>query len=84
LPLKIDLRGTPANYFERLDRKTQKRITERLNKIADSPFSAELSKPLSGRGERTTRVGNYRVLFVLVGEDTLRVVDIGPRGDIYK
>lgn len=81
--LSIDLRGTPARYFEKLDRPTQKRIKKKLEQLAEEPYSAQHSKPLHGFDKRTARVGGYRIIFQIVGE-MLRVVDIGPRGDIYK
>lgn len=55
-----------------------------LEEIAKEPLSAAHSKPLhGGQDKRTARVGGYRIIFEVTGE-TLRVVDIGPRGDIYK
>jgi len=83
LGLSIDLRGTPARYFEKLDKPTKKRIKSKLEQLAKEPRSAEHSKPLHGVDKRTARVGDYRIIFQIVGE-ALRVVDIGPRGDIYK
>jgi mRNA interferase RelE/StbE len=79
----IDLRGTPARYFEKLDKPTQKRIKKKLAELADEPYSAKHSKPLQGVDKRTARVGGYRIIFQ-VTEKILRVVDIGARGDIYK
>jgi mRNA-degrading endonuclease RelE of RelBE toxin-antitoxin system len=83
LALTIDLRGTPARYFERLDKSYRKRIKEKLEEIANDHLSAKHSKPLQGMDRRTARVGDYRIILQIVGE-ILRVVHIGPRGDIYK
>ena len=82
--LSIDLRGTPARYFGKLDKPTQKRIKEKLIELSEEPFSAKHSKPLHGVDKRTARIGKYRILFQVIDNNTLRVVDIGPRGDIYK
>jgi mRNA interferase RelE/StbE len=83
LSLSIDLRGTPARYFDKLDKPTQRRIKKKLEQLANEPLSAAHSKPLHGFDKRTARVGEYRIIFQVVDEK-LRVVDIGPRGDIYK
>jgi mRNA-degrading endonuclease RelE of RelBE toxin-antitoxin system len=48
-------------------------------------FDPAISKALSGRGgQRSSRVGNLRILyFVNDVVHVLDVTDIGPRGDIY-
>lgn len=81
--LQIKILATPKKYFESLDRATQKRIQAKLDAIADSPHDVRLSKPLVGVEKRTARVGDYRIIFI-VQEPDLIVVDIGPRGQIYR
>lgn len=83
MALDIDLRGTPAKYFERLDKSTQRRIKEKLEQIADEPQNPRFSKALQSHDKRTARVGGYRIIFQII-DNTLRVVDIGARGDVYK
>jgi mRNA interferase RelE/StbE len=83
LALRTVLSNSAAKYLAALDRPTQARIREKLNAIAEEPFNARLSKPLSGVEQRTARVGNYRIIFSIEPE-ILFVADIGPRGRIYR
>jgi len=81
--LEIRLTSTAKKYFETLDKPTRKRISEKLKAIADAPRDPRLSKPLVGADQRSARVGQYRILF-LIDESFLIVVEIGPRGQIYR
>ena len=55
----------------------------KIDELAARPDAfANLVMPLKGRPERRLRVGDYRVLFIVEGDELL-VIDIGPRGDIY-
>jgi mRNA interferase RelE/StbE len=83
LALKVQITATPLKYLKGLDKNTRKRIVEKLKDIADNPFDARLSKPLTASDKRATRIGQYRVLFRIDGE-VLEVADIGPRGQIYR
>jgi mRNA-degrading endonuclease RelE of RelBE toxin-antitoxin system len=83
VPLRIKITGTSFRYLQSLDSPTKKRINEKLDQIAQSPWDTRLSYPLSQASKRCTRVGKYRVLFV-VEVDVLIVSDIGPRGEIYR
>jgi mRNA-degrading endonuclease RelE of RelBE toxin-antitoxin system len=81
--LQIRILSTPQKYFETLDKPTKKRIQEKLDAIAASPYAPRLSKPLTGSKMRTARVGDYRIIFE-IDEPLLIVNHIGPRGQIYK
>ena len=42
-------------------------------------------KPLTGRPEHRLRVGKWRVILLLdQTEQTITILSVGPRGDIYK
>ena len=83
MPLEIRLTATAKKYLDSLDKPTRKRIAEKLKAIAEAPSDARLSKPLVGADKRSARIGQYRILFV-TDEFFLTVVDIGPRGQIYR
>jgi len=81
--LQIKILSTPLKYFENLDKSVRKRIQEKLDAIAESPYAPRLSKPLTAVNKRTARVGDYRIIFEI--DDPLLIVsDIGPRGQIYR
>lgn len=82
-PLRITVTNTPAKYLAKLDKPTRKRIEAKLLAIAQSPFDLRFSYPLAEQTKRSSRVGGYRILFEVMGED-LVVSDIGPRGQVYR
>lgn len=63
----------------------RKRIAARLSEIQDHPFHPQLSKKLKNKsGLRSTRVGDYRVLYFADRE--LRgvfVEAVGHRREVY-
>lgn len=83
MALNIVLTDTPRKYMEKLDRTLQKRIANKLEAIVKEPDNFALSKPLAVSTQRSARVGDYRILFT-VSDKELLVVEIGPRGQIYR
>lgn len=83
LPLQVKIAGTPFKYLKSLDKPTQNRIAEKLREIANDPTDLRLSYPLTSSEKRSTRVGRYRILFLL-DPPILLVSDIGPRGQVYR
>lgn len=73
-------------YFGRLDRPTQERIAARLADLSANPLDPQHSKPLrSVGGERSSRVGGYRIIFRVDSEHQIIAVDaIAPRGRAYR
>jgi mRNA interferase RelE/StbE len=73
---------TSLSYLQKLDRKTKKRIFEAIQRLPDQ---GDVIK-MKGRKIQNIfrlRVGPYRVLFVMEKE-TIKVLDIAPRGEAYK
>ena len=68
-------------YLRRIDKKAQLRI---LKAIKDLPCGDV--KKLQGRAEDyRLRVGDYRIIFTKDDEELLiYVIEIAPRGDVYK
>lgn len=72
--------------LDRLDRPTEQRIRTRILQLAEDPFDARLSAPLTERaGIRKSRVGGWRILFTANREtNTLAVLTVDTRGQVYK
>ena len=70
----------------KMPRDIQAHLRSELEAIARSPFTyAGDFKQLKGREGWRLRLGKYRVLCHIAGNELLiLVVDAGPRGDIYK
>lgn len=60
-------------------------ILNALNKLYDDP--ERVGKPLKGnhKGLHRLRVGDYRVLYAVEGgSNTVKILDVGHRKDIYE
>ena len=72
----------PAVAAMRKHRNMANRIADKLAAYAEDPASlANQVTELRGRPVKRLRVGDFRVLFE---ETTTEIIDIGPRGSIYK
>lgn len=83
----VELSAKAERYLERLDSVNRQRVGERLEQLAADPFDPGSSKPLHGQlaHARSSRIGSFRILFRVLQDRVLVIVmDIGPRGDIYK
>jgi mRNA interferase RelE/StbE len=72
--------------MDKLDRVTLQRLQARLDELALDPLSPRLSKILEmGQGERSTRVGNWRIIFqVNEAAHTLEILSVYPRSKAYR
>lgn len=60
-------------------------IRSRIEALAQNPFDAQGVKKLVGRDGYRLRVGDWRVLYLVDGQRLrVLVMDIRPRGDIYR
>jgi mRNA interferase RelE/StbE len=69
-----------------LPKPERQRIRAAINRLADGPHPQGLDTyPLKGRPEWRLRVGSWRILFLVnEREIVITVVNVGPRGDVYK
>jgi mRNA interferase RelE/StbE len=76
-------------YYKKLDKELRGRIKKELTEMGDliDPLTHPAVKPLIGemRGFYRIRIGSYRAIFSIIHEiKTIAVVNIAPRGDVYK
>ena len=86
---EVQLSSKAEKYYHRLPDKTRKEVRDELLKLStlDVVLSRPDVKPLLGKlkGFYRLRVGKYRVIFgLLKKEGIIAVVNIHPRGDVYK
>ena len=82
---EVILRKQPTKCLDKLDEKTKRLFRRAFEGLEETPF--EVSGPLHGEfeGLRKVPVGNRRiVIFIDVTRKRVEVLEIGPRGDIYK
>ena len=80
---RLQFKKSVARDLRRLDRAEADRV---LTKLAEElPHCADACPELAGRfaGLRRFRVGDYRVLFAILG-DTVLVTRIAHRGEAYR
>ena len=83
MPYKIILSEGAESQLKRLDRHSAIRIVRKLRLISGNP-QRSLHR-LEGREELKLRIGDYRLLIMMLHkENTLLVVAIGHRRDIYR
>lgn len=80
--MEVVLRSSASKYLMRLDENTRRRITDALIALSVNPLQGDIKK-LRGSALHRLRVGNYRVIFGIIGGKIV-VSKIGPRGDVYK
>ena len=71
-------------YLKKLPQKIQKQIKGHVKRISENPLSGY---PLDGNlgGKYAIDSGEYRIIYKIYREIKIIVVlNIGPRGDIYK
>jgi len=76
------------NFIKKADAKLKEQIKETIEKIKMIPNTGDV-KPMQGYsdGRKRIRFGKYRIVFRYDEEGhlvILYIVDIGPRGDVYK
>jgi mRNA interferase RelE/StbE len=74
----------PRKKLHKAPRPDRERLVQALRHLANDPFAMDV-KPLQGRPEWRVRVGGWRILLRLSrAERSIVIVDVGPRGDVYK
>jgi len=73
--------------MDRLQPRIRGRVLDRLDLIVVNPTNATTSKPLHGprSAQWSSRVEDLRILYEIDTDvRVIDIIDIGPRGDIYK
>lgn len=82
MPYELEIKGEPMKSLRSLPVEERKLIGYRLHCL-QRDFSGDVTKLRGSRNEYRLRVGEWRVLFELVG-DRIVVYAVGNRKDIYK
>ena len=84
MSFSIRIKGSAARELKRLNRPDRIRIVDAIDRLAETPrVGAALKGGL--RGLRRLRVGDYRVVYEVRGDDlVVLVVRIAHRRDAYR
>lgn len=83
---RIILHRRATRFYDRLEKKQQRRLNRAIDKLRDNPFFGRDIKKLRGRIEDKyrIRVGPFRAVYLVNEEKNLVIVEsIGPQGNIY-
>jgi len=83
--MKLIFTQSAFRQFQKLNRKIQKRIDEKLRFYFSQQNPLKFAEPLKDFrfGSWRFRIGNYRIIFD-VEKDDIIILRIGHRKDIYK
>lgn len=83
---QINVAREAEKVLDYLDRPTERRIRQRIILLAEDPFDARLSAPLTEReGLRKSRVGGWRILFMVDrATKVIYILTVDTRGQVYK
>jgi mRNA interferase RelE/StbE len=89
VPWQVRLSSTAEKYYTRLAAQTRERIKNELKSLSNlkNPLEHKSVKRLTGdlKGFCRLRIGKYRIVIAILEEThTIAVVNIAPRGDVYK
>ena len=81
---RIEIKRSAVKELEAVPAKDRRRITTKIQALADNPRPAGCEK-LSGHDKYRIRQGNYRILYT-IEDDVLvvTVIKIGDRRDVYR
>lgn len=82
---KIEFKSSVSHDLRQLDKDTSRRILSQINELlSDDP--SRKGERLHGEFESLykIRIGDYRVIYAVIGNDRVLVLRIGHRGKAYK
>ena len=82
MPFKIIWDEKAHEALDKLEPIFSNRILKKVGELTESPYSKDI-KRLKGTNSYRLRVGDYRVIFEIVG-DAIQILKVGHRKNIYE
>jgi mRNA interferase RelE/StbE len=74
-----------AKDIKRLDQKLQRRVLARTGQLAENPFNPRVSKWLAATDDRTSRVGDWRIIYRIDQQERkIWILAVRSRGRAYR
>ncbi|NYB74622.1 type II toxin-antitoxin system RelE/ParE family toxin [Sedimentibacter hydroxybenzoicus DSM 7310] len=81
--MNIIYKKSAIKFLKNADRKLAHRIIDGISGLTKEPPEGDI-KPMQGRkDELRLRIGKYRIIYKY-DKNTLEIIDVDSRGDIYK
>ncbi|MFA5880622.1 MAG: type II toxin-antitoxin system RelE/ParE family toxin [Eubacteriales bacterium] len=81
--MQIRISKQAEKFIKQLDRKTAQRILLAMDGLREKPLHGDI-KSLKGNERLRLRVGDFRIIFREIDNNTINVIYIKSRGDAYK
>lgn len=86
--MQIEYTKTAVKALSKMDKALRLRIRDAIEGLTQKPPRGDI-KPMQGipSGRYRLRVGSYRVIYSYRQDGTMEILcilDVGPRGDVYK
>ena len=81
--MRVRFTHTADDQLDRLPRRLQTRIIEKLEFYSEQPDPLQFAEPLTGSTTYRFRIGDYRIIFEVL-HDTLWVLTIKRRDEAYR
>ena len=86
--MQIEYTKTAVKALSKMDKALRLRIRDAIEGLTQKPPRGDI-KPMQGTplGRYRLRVGGYRVIYSYRQDGTMEILcilDVGPRGDVYK
>lgn len=81
--MEIEYSKDALKSLQRMDRPTRARIIAGIEGLLQEPPAGDIKAMQGNRSDFRLRIGKFRVIYHQE-EQSIRIDDIGARGDIYK
>ena len=82
---RIEVKRSAAKALKKIPKPDQKRISERIDNLAENLPNPDTTKMKGNNPFRKVRVGDYRIIYEIQDDVLLiLIIKIGHRKDIYR
>lgn len=82
--MRIQLSSKAQKELDKIDDKTAFRISQKIYQLEINPYGLDCQKLAGGKGYRI-RVGDYRIVYTFdKDKQTITIIKIGHRREIYR
>lgn len=81
---QVEFLKTAEKELAKLPKDIQKRVGDRISSLSTNPYPPDVKKLKNGDGKLRTRVGNYRVIYMIENDSlVILIIKISHRSSVY-